>query len=202
MALWKSPEVACGSDIRGLQRVSSCGAVGGVVWNGKLYSRYGWVCLITDTVNWGRQQMFEVSAFCVFPQGSGQLGAVLYIYLVFLATKSHISQCQICLTFTLFPNRLITLEQNCIFKTSVIAELTAHWMIPFYRSFKTRSSPLYVSQDSSYPWVGWGDWEGQWGGSRGAGNIVCLGAGSIWGKHYGAAPFTIRALCYASAKLQ
>ena len=67
--------------------------------------------------------MFEVGASCVFLRDSVQLGAVFCFTSVSVYKISH-SKCEIHVMLTLFPNISIVLEDICIFKISVIAELT------------------------------------------------------------------------------
>lgn len=67
--------------------------------------------------------MFEVGASCVFLCDSVQLGAVFCFTSVSVYKISH-SKCEIHAVLSLFPNISIMLEGICIFKVSVIAELS------------------------------------------------------------------------------
>lgn len=62
-------------------------------------------------------------AFCIFPGGLAQLGAIFCIHLLLLQRESHISKCETRVMLELFPNMLIVLEQTDVFKISVIRNL-------------------------------------------------------------------------------
>lgn len=62
-------------------------------------------------------------AFCVFPGGLAQLGAIFCIHLLLLQRESHVSKYETHVMLKSFPNLPITLEQIDVFKISVIQNL-------------------------------------------------------------------------------
>lgn len=65
-------------------------------------------------------------------------------FLPFLTDKIRISKYKTCIMFTLFPDISMTLEQICIFKTSVIAEMSLY-----------KFQAVFILQ--SIPWIRYAD---------------------------------------------
>ena len=86
----------------------------------------------------------ELLAVCLM---YSRVGAVFCVPLVCPMDETHLSKGEICTALKLFPNTSTVLEQIHVFKTSVVAELTACkdtqnpqsplWLLKYSRHFQT-----------------------------------------------------------------
>lgn len=125
-----------------------------LIWNREKVVTWevaGW--LIIRTVDWGRGEIFKehVGDLC-FPVWLHPADAAFCFHLVFFQKISNTSTCKLYVMFKVFCDRSITLEQLCIFKTSVTAEL------PMYSTIGR--VPLQKNEESGFWFLGW------WGQGR------------------------------------